>query len=515
MANDELPPQKQQQQHIRPRIQRRSPKAKSNTNDDANKTDVEIEATRKRMESWMGLGSNIKPTSISKAQTVAKAATVTETVITSNHQKQTNQPKSKPAGILKTPKYSYKSPVAAISAAETHGKQASPSAVVVSADSVPLTTIVSSDNIPDGAKSKPKKSSFICKDFVVERDPSIAAAKRKAFRRKESASSTNPTSIEGYVPGMAPIMPNKSTTNRRNDNDELTNSADNNNSKNNNNNNDGEPLIIDSLEDLMKAAGQSLPENPDKITPDTKLVEANISFSVMTQDQYETKLPNLKEEQEEERQKQLEIFMGKHDVFDDESLEGQLENDNDDDDDDDAVMELLMGSDLETDDEIEPAERPLQIKAFSLLWEALTKWMTHETVVYMKSLETGSAETLQQHQWTPMVDKTDIGASRCAGVLAMLRLYIGQCLEELGHPIGYRKTADKRFSDLMRTFDYSRQNPKLTAGHWRALACVLLDACLVETRSSTNKVPPSVAKMGMTFAEFEYLSRKAVLIFDS
>eukprot|EP00533_Pseudo-nitzschia_delicatissima_P002463 CAMPEP_0116104180 /NCGR_PEP_ID=MMETSP0327-20121206/14307_1 /TAXON_ID=44447 /ORGANISM="Pseudo-nitzschia delicatissima, Strain B596" /LENGTH=513 /DNA_ID=CAMNT_0003596393 /DNA_START=107 /DNA_END=1648 /DNA_ORIENTATION=+ len=513
MANDEQPPQQQQQrqQHIRPRVQRKSPKAKSNTNDDTNKTDVEIEATRQRMESWMGLGSNNKTTSNSNAQTVSKAAHKTATVITSNHQKPTNQPKSKPASILKTPKYSNKSSVVAIGAPETHGKQSSPGAVVVSADSVPPSTIVSSDNIPDAAKSKPKKSSFICKDIVVERDPSIAAAKRKAFRRKEAATAANSTSIEGYLPGMAPIMPNKATTNRRNDNDELTNGSE------NNINNKNEPLIIDSLEDLMKAAGQSLPENPDKITPDTKLVEANISFSVMTQDQYETKLPNLKEEQEEERQKQLEMFMGKHDIFDDESLEGQLENDNDsdDDDDDDAVMELLMGSDLDTDDEVEPAERPLQIKAFSLLWEALTNWMTHQTVIYMKSLESGKVDNALR-EWTPMVDRSDIGASRCAGVLAMLRLYIGQCLEELGHPIESRKTADKRFSDLMRTFDYSRENPKLTAGHWRAMACVLLDACLVETRSGTAKVPPtSVAKMGMTLAEFEYLSRKAVLIFDS
>ena len=275
----------------------------------------------------------------------------------------------------------------------------------------------------------------------------------------------------------------------------------------------------------MRAAGQPMPANPNKITKDTQMVEANISFSVMTQDQFETKLPNLKEEQELERQEHLQKFLGKHDIFgedddDDETLEGALnENSDSDDEDDDAIMELLLGSDLDNSDREE--EQPMQVKAFSLLWDALTNWMTHETVAWMTNLrdthnDDSNTQTDQavDREWTPMVDQSDIGASRCAGVLAMLRLYIPQCMDELHHPLESRRKAEKRLNDLMRTFDYSRENPKLSASHWKVMACVLLDAVLIETRQSSSAAPPSVAKLGMSQAEFEYLSRKAVLIFE-
>jgi hypothetical protein len=598
MANDE--PQQQEtkpqgkqgepqlSKHIRPKIQRKSPKSaksahdkNSNNNVGVTATVVEVEETRKRMESWMGLGSssnnknkhsNNQETAQEKKGSADEPATnCKDNVIVSDwkpkpRQRQQNQPVS----ILKSPKYSSTSQVVGIEASSALASSTTISVGGnVPAGAAPLkdqehyqskTVVVS--NAKKSANSKNNKSAVICKDIVLERDPTKAATKRKVFRRTRKVNDTNDSkkqpssigaahhaSIEGYVPAssgiVAPTQRNPGVDKAGKEHESESSS----NGKPPGSASDDEPLVFDSLEGMMRAAGETLPENPNKITSDTKMVEANISFSVMTQDQYEDKLPAMREEHEEERKRQLEVFMGKRDIFgdddddDDESVEGALGGDgvdNDDDDDDDAVMELLLGSDIDTDDESQSTStaRQPEVRAFTLLWDALTNWMTHETVVWVNALRdshqtestsvgiddanTTSVPEKYIHskrmdtEWSPMVDQSDIGASRCAGVLAMIRLYLGPCMEELNHPLEWRRKAEKRLNDIMRTFDYSRENPKLTAGHWKAMACILLDVVLIETReadSASIRVPPSVANMGMSKEEFEYLSRKAVLIF--
>jgi len=189
-----------------------------------------------------------------------------------------------------------------------------------------------------------------------------------------------------------------------------------------------------------------------------------------------------------------------------------------------------MGSDIDDGNNNKEKETsPVQpeVRAFILLWNALTNWMTHDTVEWMKALrdshnnnKNGTVTTTlnnDDNEWAPMVDRSDIGASRRAGVLAMIRLYMGQCMEQLNHPLESRRKAERRLNDIMRTFDYSCENPKLTASHWKAMACILLDAVLIETRAADSamiQIPPSVVKIGMTKDEFKYLSRKAVLTFE-
>jgi hypothetical protein len=603
----------QSQQHIRPRIQRKSPKkqdisnsisnsnsnsiSNSNSNNDkgvaATVAEVEVEETRIRMESWMGVGSNSKKSTSNNQKDKEKEGSANEksinnnknNVVVSNQKpkptvkpKQRQQQKNKPVSILKSPKYS--GTTSQVVAVEASSALASTTRISVGG-SVPVVRAAPSKDQPPNKLGtiKKKKSNPICQDFVVERDPSMAATKRKTFRQSNkknkdqndndvvnqhqqpsSTSAAHYASIEGYVPASSSgmeasmkLLPNRGVKKVEN-NDQASSSS----NSENENENDEDPLVIDSLEELMLAAGEKMPDNPSKITKDTKMVEANISFSVMTQDQYDTKLPAMKEEDEEERKRQVDVFMGRRDIFgdDDENIEGAVEgdgigvgigNDNGDDDDDDddadAIMELLLGSDIDADDENDnsSAGRQPEVRAFTLLWDALTTWMTHDTVVWVKALR----DSHQKHkestigntnninatasitkamlgnnnnsEWSPMVDRSDIGASRCAGVLAMIRLYIGQCMEELNHPLESRRNAEKRLNDIMRTFDYSRENPKLTAGHWKAMACILLDTVLIETREADSaliQVPSFVANIGMSKEEFEYLSRKAVLTFE-
>jgi len=570
-------PQGQQpkSQYIRPKIQRKSPKttkAKQDVDRTVTSTAVEIEETRKRLKSWMGLGSKKGAQTSNDQKTTNKEGNASELKIESKNDvldlqkkiKSNQLQQKKPVSILKSPKYSSKSQILT---GEAPTAMASTTSISIGGCATVSSTVAPSNDIPtmiqqqrDGEAPgiiKQNKPAFICKDIVVERDPAIAATKMKSFRQNNKSKHQNKSNyanysaIEGYVPissGMESHMALNRDVAKRGDDDTQENKT--HTKVTSGSEKDNDPLIIDSLEELMRAAGETLPENPNKITEDTKVVEANVSFSVMTKDQYENNLPAMKEEQEEERKRQLEVFMGKHDIFgdeedDDESIEGALDGDiiedDDDADDADAAIELLLGSDINDDDENDDTStgRQPEIRAFTLLWDALTNWMTHDTVLWVKALrdshQKGSSSTNNSDvktsamldnnnnltnidaEWSPMVDRSDIGASRCAGVSAMIRLYLGKCMEELNRPMESRRTAVKRLNDIMRTFDYSRENPKLSAGHWKAMACVLLDAVLIESREADSaliRIPPSVANVGMSKEEFEYLSRKAVLIFQ-
>mmetsp|Transcript_53841 Transcript_53841/g.61253 ORF Transcript_53841/g.61253 Transcript_53841/m.61253 type:complete len:555 (+) Transcript_53841:55-1719(+) len=537
--------------HVRPKIQRKL----INTNK-SNDSVMIVEDTRNRMESWMGLGNKKKDGETSSSEKPTSVEEKSTVILTSKIDTGVSQIGKQPESILRSPKYSNKNVAVEGSTFIDTSIISSGNPTIISPTEDTLRhhqqegqTIVSTNFDVDNSNNKKKVVSapaFVCKNLVIER-------KIKSFRTKitygdvanspsgniRNSNNGNSTSIEGYVPTTTGIY--ATTEGSTFDcNDHVHIDAKNNNDKNKVDKNDNtdvdtDPVVIDSLEDLMQAAGETLPDN--KITDDTKVVEADISFSVMTKDQYESKLPIIQQEHEEERRQQLEVFMGRHDIFDDddeenETIDGGANINDDDNDDDDAIMELLMGLDINSDDDDgtgnddDRENSTPKVRAFTLLWNALTKWMTHETVVWVKLLrdsheinnntsDNRTSTMSMDIEWTPMVDRSDIGASRCAGVLAMIRLYLGGCIDELNQQPENRRRAEKRLNDIMRTFDYSEENPKLTASHWKAMACILLDMVLIETRSQPIvEVTPSVSAVGMTLDEFEYLSRKAVLAFD-
>ena len=581
------------EKHVRPKVQRKpvdtDKNKKSNDNND-NKINDDVEETRKRMESWMGVGGikKINKNNSSSSSSAPNKSSNNDGTIVSTKKKATTiisftddaggaasqeeeQEQKPPVSILRSPKYSTATTIVSQTndddQQQKNQKQQQQQQRTTGQTIVSTNVVESNNNNNNNIKKKiSTRKNVICKDFVVERDPTKATKKIKPFRNNKSKSSAssgdvsgndndnnnfNSLSIEGYVPTTginAAAAAASIGVKFKTDEDDEVDTNDNDNGNNNNNTDDvvNDPLVINSLEGLMRAAGENLPDN--KITDETKMVEADISFSVMTKDQYESKLPTIQQEHEEERQQQLEVFMGRHDIFDDEenneSIEGGVDgngndNDDDDDDDDDALMELFMGSDVEINNNDDNEERENssnpEIRAFTLLWNALTDWMTYETVVWVKGLRDSHNNNIKKNsnngddhrnnststimsmdnEWTPMFDLSDIGASRCAGVLAMIRLYLGRCMDELNQKTEDRRRAEKRLNDIMRTFDYTQENPKLTSSYWKAMACILLDMVLIETRAyPIVDIPFSVKAVGMTLVEFEYLSRKAVLTFD-
>ena len=76
--------------------------------------------------------------------------------------------------------------------------------------------------------------------------------------------------------------------------------------------------------------------------------------------------------------------------------------------------------------------------------------------------------------------------------------------------------AKGRLGDFLRTFDYSREAPKLGVKMWKAITCILLDMVMVETReASVETVPPAVSAVEMSLDEYRYLTRSAVQTFQA
>jgi hypothetical protein len=481
---------------IRPKVR----KTTANVAVGSTSTDVAVEETRQRMESWMGLGSDDEvkePPAAMSVERQSKPMTAASTPKATEPEqlgvvKESAPPKptaAAAASILKTPKYSNKpTPVmATVSANEPEVRQ----------------HVASKSNTKD----------FICKNVVVERDPTKPMLKR-SFRKKTRQPNQH-SAVEGYVPNVAVAeasskSPETTTTVHFDDTAK----------KQKEEGEEDSPLILSSVEEMFQAAGHKLPDDPTKITPDTQLVEADIAFSVMTQNQYDGKLGELKREQEDELQAQLKMFMGKANAFQDQdgASNGDKDDDEDEDDEDD-FMEMLMEQDVDDDafdynygDDGEIAE--LEIRAFRNFWDALSDWITPEAVDWMARLERpGGGEKLQNNnEWTPQVDRSDVGASRCAGLMAMIKLYLPRSLDELQHPKDIRRTAEKRLGDFLRTFTYAHEAPKLQTKLWKAMTCIFLDMVLIETRQP-DKLPPSVQAVGMTLDEYRYLTQSAVPTF--
>lgn len=594
------------------------------TDDEGNKngnkpTVGPVEDVTERMNSWMGL-NNSSCSSISSTQKKNKQDTNTiakggkgkvkqilskksleggekgteetkekEPVVNVTKQSGTTTTKignnSGPTSILKTPKYSGKATIATTVGTSTQNKETKEGKGH---------HVISS--------SKP----VICKDVIMERDPTRRPPKRKTKNNNKTRtnnsvqySSSDYNAIEGFIPSTTnngTVLPSSSPspssvspsptkatpmsgadstttkvpptheTSATNNKKDTANDDDDNNNKHDDDDDaptasssssssQSSPLILSSVEELFQATGHEMPSNPTKITYDTQLVEAELAFSVMTQQQYDGKLAELKRQQVADREEQCKMFLGQDNIFDN--------NDNDDDsdegsdgsdDDDDDLMEMLMEQNLDDDDDDDDdTERIHQPRAFRKLWDALSSWTTPEAVEYMTQLENSKKDEKESNdeafvsttnQTVLQVDRSDIGASRCAGLMAMIKMYLPTGMKELNISIDMKRTIEKRLGNLLRTFNYSQEAPKLDVTMWKAMTCILLDIVVIETKMetkvpttttttttttitnnnnnnnsnnnvvTTSVLPSSAVTVGLTISEYQYITRSAIQTFS-
>ncbi|CAJ1936597.1 unnamed protein product [Cylindrotheca closterium] len=521
--------------HIRPKIRKTNAKATKSTSTKpppANDDDS-VDALERKMGSWIGLSSeddkatssSIEPDVESTTSTITTSKAATTIVSTSSSepaavppdatQTQTIQATSsttKPLGILKKPKYS--------STGTTDSQS----------------QVTKGDKTNNLRNNKKAATGVVCEPFVVERDPFQKPPMRKTRPKDNTA---NYATIEGYEPSQSTPqsavsfapgdgastdqeMQGKGST------QPIETSSPANTTTNAEEEEMEEPIVLSSLEELFEAAGNELPADRTKVTPDAKLVEADLAFSVMTQEQYGEKVTEMKRELAQEQQDMYRMFMGNEDVFDDgDSTSGREESDEDSEGEEEFanfLMEQEMGDadgdDYYQDDDEEGNANNAHTstpRAFALIWGALARWWTPEAVEWMARLERpSSTETpLYGNNWSPQVDRSDIGASRCAGLMAMVKMYLPSSMHELGFQQELQRTAESRIADWLRTFDYSSEAPKLPVKMWKAISCMLLDMVLVESRKTVvEKLPPSVAAVGMSLEEYKYLTRSAVQAFQ-
>jgi hypothetical protein len=262
----------------------------------------------------------------------------------------------------------------------------------------------------------------------------------------------------------------------------------------------GEPLVFSSLADLMEAAG-TLPDPHDQSPP--SVIEADLSFACMDPETYQ-------EEKQQELQQHYEIFLG-YGPIEDLNLQSDQDKENSEDDEaSDGGLWDILGDNEEGMDETTsiPAVEP---RIFLDFWNMLSQWITPQAVEYVRFLQqqSRSDETFRA-QADP---RDDVSASRCAGLMAVLQMHVPRMLQELGQSPALLRLMHQRLADLLRTWDFCRPSPKLDTAKSRALTCILLETVLV--RDDLTQVPDSCEAIGLSLAEYKYLSKSAIVNFGT
>ena len=189
----------------------------------------------------------------------------------------------------------------------------------------------------------------------------------------------------------------------------------------------------------------------------------------------------------------------------------------------------FFGAD-EDDSVEEPEPAP---KSFILLWNAMSSWITPETTAQIQEWQVEQeaaspsavvpSPTLRQPY-----DLSDIGASRCGGLMSMIKMHLPRALEDLSYDKSnghVRRLAQSRLANFVRTFDFSAtSSPKFDSSLWRALTVVFVDICFPSsvlypdvaqksqegTTGQIPDVPTSISQCGISASEYKYLVNSAM-----
>jgi hypothetical protein len=251
-----------------------------------------------------------------------------------------------------------------------------------------------------------------------------------------------------------------------------------------------EPLVFNSFADILEMAG-TLPKQDSQETP--QVIEAGLEFSCMAPDEY-------KEFQDEVLQEQFDMFLGTTDAPD-EDAPWDPEDPTDD------------GEDVDSDSSKDT--RPWEPRAFLKLWNAISQWISPEAVTYVRHLRSHQDEN--EYYSIPQIHRSDVCASRCAGLMAMLQMHTNKCLvQELQRSTDQIRNTERRLANLVRCFDFTRPVPKLDSAHTRALTSILLVTVMDNADlTDVHLVPECCELVGLNLDEYRYLSRSAIVNFGT
>lgn len=193
----------------------------------------------------------------------------------------------------------------------------------------------------------------------------------------------------------------------------------------------------------------------------------------------------------------------------------------------DGFIDFFGVDDDDSVGEPEPAPKP-----FIQLWNAMSSWITPETAQILqewdKDIVSGDADAsaLSSALRQPY-DTSDIGASRCGGLMSMVKMNLPRALEELGFDRSdshVRRLAGARLANFVRTFNYSDPMVKFDSTLWKALTIVLVGICfpssllypdVVDELSGNDNdgetsTPATIQQLGITVDEYRYLTKSAL-----
>jgi len=172
-------------------------------------------------------------------------------------------------------------------------------------------------------------------------------------------------------------------------------------------------------------------------------------------------------------------------------------------------------------------------RLFMVLWKALSQWVTPKAVQYVRG---GDPIIFSNGDVDDNYEDNDYYWQRCAGLMAQLQIHLSDCFGQVcdarrrNYCSGSGKVgmdllqAQRRLSELLRSFDYALPNPKLKSGQVKALCCVLLDIVLdfdvddsITVKDifvdSKEVLLPKCCREDMTVEEYRYLTRSAFINF--
>jgi hypothetical protein len=223
------------------------------------------------------------------------------------------------------------------------------------------------------------------------------------------------------------------------------------------------------------------------------------------------------------------------------STEDAEESDNEAESDDESVYsedgEILMMlglADIVNNDDSDADETDQVVKgSFRKLWETLMQWTTPSTAQHVcqcnnihqsqnqtESLGQPSSidNSIDQVQDDHTRNTIDIGASRRAGIMNMIRMNISRSLSDLEpqHDVTDRRKVEKSLANLVNTFDCSGPAVDFDMKLWRGMTTILIAIVsparineVADARSS--RLPKSVAALGIGPEEYHYLIERALV----
>ena len=220
--------------------------------------------------------------------------------------------------------------------------------------------------------------------------------------------------------------------------------------------------------------------------------------------------------------------------------------------DDEILKELglfeLLSNEEEDYDAIDMGEEEVELdmpkyenleqekRSFRIFWELLTRWATRATIdlvlSYQGKQQLGDEILVTAKQSVVLVEEeikssvditrndVDIGASRQAGIMSMIKMCIKRCLSDLNKIHQHQQQIDQRMveqrlADLVRTFDPSAGVVNMNMKQWRGMTTILIAVVFPSVNSfalapeGVDMLPPSVRTLEMSVEEYRYLTQSA------